>query len=332
MAAWPLGFVSLILLFASLYSRISINIAMFEHCRLRRILLVALVAWAVLVPETGARAGEADDHFAVAAGHYDRQEWQLAVDEFRAFVAKYPNDRRAERVRLLPRRGVAPVGQVRRSRPAVSSVHQPRPDGRRGPRPRCSARAKPPIWPGSSTPRNAELTRFLEKYPGDPLNAFALPYLGDIAMSGGDVAAAAAYYRNGLKQFPNGRLQDDCRFGLAATLQKQNQSEEAERLYAAVAGKPDSPLGRRRPVPSRRLAIRHGKIRQGDRRVFRPSRVDWPKALGGPMHGLHCGLALLKLNQPDEAIKQFDAVLAMPSIDDEVIQQAFRARSRRRCR
>ena len=87
-----------------------------------------------------------------------------------------------------------------------------------------------------------ELVRFLDKYPGDPMNAFALPYLGDIALTAGDAAAAVGYFRKGLKQFPEGGLQDDCRFGLARALEKLNQPEEAESLYAALAGKPGSPL------------------------------------------------------------------------------------------
>ena len=48
-------------------------------------------------PTTAARGDEADDQFAVAAGHYDRQQWKLAVEEFQTFLDKYPHDRRVNR-------------------------------------------------------------------------------------------------------------------------------------------------------------------------------------------------------------------------------------------
>ena len=104
----------------------------------------------------------------------------------------------------------------------------------------------------------------METYPNDRLNAFALPYLGEIALSNGDVAAAAGYFRKGLKLFPEGRLQDDCRLGLAQALEQQNQTKEAERLYLAVANKPACPVADAAQFHLGALQYACRQIRRGD--------------------------------------------------------------------
>ena len=152
-----------------------------------------------------------------------------------------------------------------------------------------------------------------------------MPYLGDIALSNGDVAAAADYFRNGLKQFPDGRSQDDCRFGLARALEKQNQTQEAERLYVAVAGKPGSSLADAAQFHLGALQYASGQYDQA-MKSFSAFEGRLAKSPWQPNARLGSGLVLLKLNRPGEAIKQFDAVLATPSIDDEAVQQAVRGK------
>ena len=97
-----------------------------------------------------------------------------------------------------------------------------------------------------------DLASFREQYPDDPLNAFALPYLGDIALSSGDVAAAAALLsrraatvsqRTAARRMP---------------LWARPRAGDAEPVGGGRAalcgggGQTGQPLGRRRPVPSRR--------------------------------------------------------------------------------
>ena len=94
---------------------------------------------------------------------------------------------------------------------------------------------------GKNEAAKRELQHFLEQYPDDKLNAFVLAYLGDVALAQADLLAAERYFRRCLKQFPDGRMQDDCRLGLARTQEKQGNPDSAERLYLALAAKTSSP-------------------------------------------------------------------------------------------
>ena len=134
-------------------------------------------------------ADEADDQYAVAAGLYDRQQWKPAVDEFQTFLQKFPNDPRANQARLLPRRGPA-ASWANSTRPASNSTLTSNASPTASSRgPPCSDPAKRPIWPESSDDAKPDLDAFLAKYPADRLNAYVLPYLGDIALAKGDAAA-----------------------------------------------------------------------------------------------------------------------------------------------
>ena len=274
--------------------------------------------------QRGCCADPSDDQFAVAAGHYDHGRWKLAVEEFRAFLEKYPHDRRAGESVFLLGEALLQAGQFDDARRQFQSYIHREPQGKyvRAATFRVGEAA---YLAGDFEKAKPDLVRFLTEYPGDRLNAFVLPYLGDIAIVGGDAAAAAGYFRDGLSQFPNGRLQDDCRIGLARALEKQNQPDEAERLYRDVANKPQSPLADAAQYHFGALQYNVGRYEQAiasfsafaDRLAASPWR---------PNAWLGHGLALLKLKRPAEAIKQFDAVLAATASGAELSEQALRGK------
>ena len=178
---------------------------------------------------------------------------------------------------------------------------------------------------GNFAAAKPDLEGFLAKYPHDRLIAYVLPYLGDIALSNNDFAAAAGYFRDGLKRFPDGQMQDDCRFGLGRALEKQNQAEEAERLFLAVAGKTGSPLADAAQFHLGALQYAAGRYDQA-LKSFAAFEDRLAASSWRPNARLGRGLALLKLNRPAEAVKQFDAVLATPSAGAELFQQAARGK------
>ena len=67
---------------------------------------------------------------------------------------------------------------------------------------------------GRNEAAGRELRRFVQQYPDDGLNAFVLAYLGEVALVQADLLAAERDFRQCLKRFPEGRMQDDCRLGL----------------------------------------------------------------------------------------------------------------------
>jgi TolA-binding protein len=289
-----------------------------------RTLFVTLMVWLVTAPVPAARATEADDQFAVAAGHYDRQQWKLAVEEFQTFLQKYSQDRRASQSLFFLGEALLQVGKLNDARERFHKYIEREPGGKfaRAAQFRAGEAA---YLAGSFAAARPDLDAFLAKYPEDRLNSYVLPYLGDIALSAGDAAKAVAYFRDGLKRFPEGRLQDDCRFGLGRALEKQNQAEEAERLFLAVAGKPASRLADAAQFHLGALQYAAGRYDQAVESFSafagRLAASSWQ-----PNARLGWGLSLLKLNRPAEAVKQFDAVLAAAAAGEQLQQQAARGK------
>jgi TolA-binding protein len=56
-------------------------------------------------------AGEAEDQYAVAAGHYAAKRWQLAVDEFRALVKEHPDDANSVKARFFLGEALVQLGK-----------------------------------------------------------------------------------------------------------------------------------------------------------------------------------------------------------------------------
>lgn len=282
------------------------------------------MVWMATAPGTGARASEADDQFAVAAGHYDRQQWKLAVAEFQTFLQKYPQDRRASQSFFFLAEALLQVGKHNDARQQFHKYLEREPGGKFA-RAALFRAGESAYLAGNFAAARPDLESFSAKYPEDRLNSYVVPYLGDVALSAGDAAKAATYFRDGLKRFPEGRLQDDCRFGLARALEKQNQTEEAERLYLAVAGKPASRLADAAQFHLGALQYASGRYEQAIESFSafegRLAASSWQ-----PNARLGCGMSLLKLNRPAEAGKQFDAVLAAAAAGERLQQQAARGK------
>lgn len=185
-------------------------------------------------------AGPAEDQYAVAAGHYQQRRWKLAAEEFRTFLADYPEHAKASRATFYLAESLV---QLREFAEAIGQFREFR---RQAPQDRLAAKAlfragEAGYFAGRLDDARHDLGEFLKSYPDDPLCAYALPYLGDVAAQQHDPVQAQALFSQGLERFPQGALQDDCRFGLARALEEQGKLEEAQRLYLALASKTASP-------------------------------------------------------------------------------------------
>jgi len=185
-------------------------------------------------------AGPAEDQYAVAAGHYNQKRWKLAAEEFRKFLADFPDHAKSHRsVFYLAESQV----QLRQFDDAAAGFRE---FIRRAPNDTLARKAlfragEASFLAGRFDAAERDLSEFLKSSGDDSLGGFALPYLGDIAASRHDVQAAQEFYSQGLERFPQGAMQDDCRFGLAQALEELGQQEEARRLYLALASKTKCP-------------------------------------------------------------------------------------------
>jgi TolA-binding protein len=188
-----------------------------------------------------ARADEADDRYTVAAAHYDQGRWKLAVEEFQGLLTAYPQHAKAAQGTFFLAEALLQLKRFDEAAQHYQRYLQREPQGRYA-RDALFRQGEALYFSGKASRAKTTLTQFTAKYPRDPLCAYGLPYLGDLALGEGDWAGAARAYRQGLEQFPDGKLQDDCRLGLGRALAKLGQHDDAEKLFLALSSKTSSPL------------------------------------------------------------------------------------------
>ena len=200
-----------------------------------------LIALAVVVSSGSTRADEADDQYAVAANLYARQQWKRAAGEFEVFVQQYPQHPKVNQAIFFLGETLTQLDQLEQAASRFREYLQREPQGKYA-RSAAFRAAEASYFLNQREQAKGEFERFTAHHPDDALNAYALAYLGNIALAQDDLSRAEQLFRQCLTRFPDGQMQDDCRFGLARVLDKQGKSEEAARYYLAVAGKTGSPL------------------------------------------------------------------------------------------
>ena len=180
----------------------------------RRIGLGWLVIVLGLVPAPVLRADEVEDDYTVAAVQYQRKQWKFAAEGFEAFLKRHPDHARAGQSRFFLAETLVQLGRMEEAAARFKEYLDRDSTGQYA-RPALFRSGESAYLLGKNDQAKPLLEQFLAKYPDDKLDAYVLPYLGNVALGAKDLAGAERYFRQGLKQYPQGHLQDDCRFGLA---------------------------------------------------------------------------------------------------------------------
>jgi TolA-binding protein len=182
-----------------------------------------------------ASAAPADDQFVVGAGHYNASRWREAADEFRVFLRQFPQDRRTADATFFLGEALVQIGRYAEAEPCYRELLEREPEHRYARQ--ALFRAGETAWlSGQRQQARQALERFVELYPRDPLGGYTIAYLGELALTAGDAPAAQQYYAAALAAFPQGPLVDDCRYGMARSLELAGQLHDAERFYRLLAG------------------------------------------------------------------------------------------------
>ncbi|MCO6457168.1 MAG: tetratricopeptide repeat protein [Pirellulaceae bacterium] len=191
---------------------------------------LAAIVSAATVSAIPALAAPADDQFAVAAGHYRHQRWQLAVDEFQVFLDRFPAHPRAETVRFFRAESLVQLGRYQDAAGELTALIQnsPRHEYARQARFRLGELA---YLQGDDPDAQTQLEAFRREHPQDGLLAYVLPYLGDIRLRAEDFRAAETLYAEALRLYPQGALADQCRFGLGKAYRHLGDAHSAERFF-----------------------------------------------------------------------------------------------------
>lgn len=298
------------------------------------------ISWAILCVLLGAatmfsagttQAGEAEDQYAVAAGHYAQKHWELAAEEFTTFLERFPQHHRVPQGVYYLGEIFLQSGQLEKAQKRFDQYLREHPDGKF--RRAATFRAAETAYISTNYPLGKRLLLdFKTKYPKDHLNAFVLPYLGNIALAQKDASTAADAFRAGLAQFPHGRLQDNCRLGLARALEMQGKTEETGKILQALAAKPSGRLAEEaryrlgllqfttehyaQAVETlRNVTARNATARNATARNATTKNATTSVATNWQPHARLClALALRKLGQTDEAHDMLSKVAADPRI------------------
>ena len=282
---------------------------------MRPIIAGSLVAAGLWAACCAARAGQPDDDYAVAANHYAQQRWKLAAEAFQAFLQDHPQHSQAGPAVYLLGESLLQTGRTKEAEGLFRRYLERQPQGpyARG----ASFRAGEAAYLlGEHQRAKPELERFLAAHPDDDLNAFVLPYLGEIVLAAGDAAAAERSFRDALKRFPQGQLQDQCRLGIGRALAKQGQNEEAERMFVALAGKTGSPLAEDAQFQLGNLQFAMGRHAQAAE-AFAAFEAKFAQSPRRAEAQLARGAALMKLDQLAEARTLFESLAADAKLGPE---------------
>jgi TolA-binding protein len=203
--------------------------------------LLCALAFAIAIVPSQVGADAIDDQYAVAAGHYDRGRWDLAIESFRGFLNEHADHARASQARFFLAESLVQTRQFAEAAQQFRDFLAKQPDPRYA-RKALFRAGESSYFAGQWEAADSDLRKFQSQDSKDKLNAYVLAYLGDVALRKKDAPDAEKWFNEGLKKFPLGPLQDDCRYGLARALDLQQNHEEARRLYVALAAKQNSPL------------------------------------------------------------------------------------------
>ena len=246
-----------------------------------------------------AAADQAEDLYAVAAGHYAARRWDLAVEQFTAFVNDYPEHEQVGEATFYLGETYIQLGRFSEARAHFQEVLAEEPQGRFA-RQALFRSGEAAYLNSEAELATTDLELFLEKYVEDELCKFALPYLGELAAVKEDMQAAQQHFSDALRRFPEGPLKSDCQLGLAKALEHQDRLIEAERLYRKLAEDVEGPLADRALYQLGMLYYKAGKHEHA-LNVWKTFLEQYPESKLRPRVELGSGWALYRLEKYGEA-------------------------------
>ena len=201
-------------------------------CRLGP-LTARLMTAAMVLAAIRAQAAPPDEVYASASEHYAAQRWQQSAEAFGDFAEAYPNDERADTARFFSGESLVQAGQFEEASRRLQELAD------RAPQHRFAATARFRVGEclllaGKNAEAADKLSSFHKLHPSDPLNAYVLPYLGDIALEAKQIEQARGHYEQALRNYPAGPLSLPCRVRLARCLELLGKPAEAAKVLTAA--------------------------------------------------------------------------------------------------
>lgn len=180
-----------------------------------------------------------ETEYALAAGFYARQQWDLSAEAFELFIADHPGTPQALAAHFFLGEAHVQQNNFAAAYPAYQRYLNLYPEGEFSSRAtfrlgECAYRT------GNTKAALKTLEAFVADFPNHDLIEYALPYLGELRLKRSEPQLAQAAFEAALKHYPGSNLSNQSRLGLAKSLQSQGSIEDALRLFTFVAAAPDS--------------------------------------------------------------------------------------------
>ena len=211
-----------------------------------RTLLVCLIAAAALPCATHPAMAQLQqpnvkESFQLGAGHYERGQWDEATEAFKAIIKNHAGTHEADVAHFFLGEALMQRGEFQNAYLSWQNYLSRQPNGEFAPR--ATFRMGEAAMRLELFPQSVRLLeRFLDEYKDHSLSQFALAYLGEMRLTRGEPQLAQRVFEAGLQIQPSGPIANQCRFGLARSLQVQGNTEDALNFYDFIILDPDNPL------------------------------------------------------------------------------------------
>jgi TolA-binding protein len=184
---------------------------------------------------------EVEQSFQLAAGSYERGQWEDAVAGFEAIIQQHGGTTEADVAHFFLGEAQMQRQEFRAAYLAWQNYLQ------RLPNHEFSARATFRMGEAAMRMEHTSqairlLEDFIEDHPRDPLVSFAMTYLGQMRLNRNEPQLAQRVFEMALHLQPNGHIGNQCRFGLARSLQLQGDHAGALRFFDFIVREPDNVL------------------------------------------------------------------------------------------
>ncbi len=186
----------------------------------------------------------ASEHYQTALQTHSNTDWQQAANQLRSFLARHATHPLAAEASFFLAEALVNLGRFQEA----NRQYQEYLDHEAGRAGRYESRARFRLGEiayltGDFRQARTLLEAFRDRFPNDPLTAYGLVYLGNMALREHDGAAAARWFQAALDHvdrvnMPRGseeRLRDECQFGMARMHELQRELGAAREVYAQLA-------------------------------------------------------------------------------------------------
>ncbi len=273
----------------------------------RTILLAGLVCLLQLCETSdpaSALADDGQDEYNLGAGLYKLGRWKLAADSFRKVVQQYPKHVKVPLAQFFLGQTLVKLEKYSESRNVLRGFVKDYPKSKY----RADAMyrvAECSYLLGDLEPAESEFASFLKAYSNSDWAEWALPDLADVQRRRNKPREAVANYRRALQRFPNSRLTEETKFGLARSYEALRRTDDAVGLYEQLAA---NRAGERAAEAQMKLATIYFDEQKYDQAAEGYVRLveQFPESPLRPEAELNAGFAYYQHKQYRQAITRFE--------------------------